>query len=62
MDGSDITKLRKDAKLTQQDLADLLNVTRKTINVWERGGSVSFIVEVAIRKSIDDVINFKFDN
>lgn len=33
--GKTLAKLRKDRKLTQQELADLLNVTNKTISKWE---------------------------
>lgn len=33
--GKTLAKLRKESKLTQQELADLLNVTNKTISKWE---------------------------
>ena len=33
--GKTLAKLRKERKLTQQELADLLNVTNKTISKWE---------------------------
>ena len=33
--GKLIKKLRKDNGLTQQDLADLLNLSPKTISKWE---------------------------
>ena len=35
--GRFIAKLRKDKKLTQKDLANLLFVERETISKWERG-------------------------
>jgi DNA-binding XRE family transcriptional regulator len=62
VNGSDVKKLRTDADLTQQDLADLLKVSRKTVNTWEHGGEISRVNELAIRKVIADLIDLKFDD
>mgnify|MGYP001851850077 FL=1 len=35
--GKFIAKLRKEKKMTQQELADLLNVTDRAISNWENG-------------------------
>ena len=35
-----IKALRKSKGLSQQDLADKLNVVRQTISKWEQGGSL----------------------
>ena len=35
--GKFIAKLRKDKKMTQQDLANILNVTDRAISNWENG-------------------------
>ena len=37
MTGTDIQQLRKKLKLTQQELADKLGVSRATVNRWEIG-------------------------
>ena len=60
MNGEQIKKLRTDADLTQQDLADLLHVTKKTVGEWERGGEVSRVNELAIKKVIQDLIDLRF--
>ncbi len=35
-----IRRLRKNAKMSQEDLAEKLSVVRQTISKWERGGSL----------------------
>jgi len=60
VNGSDVRKLRTDADLTQQDLADLLKVSRKTVNTWEHGGEISRVNEIAIISVIKKLDDFKF--
>lgn len=61
MNGSDIRKLRNDADLTQQELADLLHVTRQTIIKWEQLTEVLHVNEIAIRSVLRELIDFKFE-
>ena len=37
--GNLIAELRKKANMTQQELADRLNISNKAVSKWERGGS-----------------------
>ena len=37
--GNLIAELRKKANMTQQELADKINITDKAVSKWERGGS-----------------------
>ena len=55
--GDFISKLRKEKKLTQKELADLLHITDKAVSKWERGlgcpdvsllGELSEILDVGI--------------
>lgn len=39
--GKFIAEERKNKKLTQRQLADILNISDKTISKWETGGSLS---------------------
>lgn len=50
MIGEKIRELRERNKLTQNDLARLLNITRSSVNAWESGLSVpstQYVVELA---------------
>ena len=40
MSGDEIKKLRNNLKLTQEDLAEMLGVTRLTISNYEKGGKI----------------------
>lgn len=63
--GNLIAKLRKEKSLTQQELADLLGVSSKTISKWETGSGlpdisflkqVSEIFEITIEELLDGTI------
>ena len=50
MSPKELRELRNKANLTQQQLADLLNVDRMTINRWEAGKiKLDRITSIAIR-------------
>ncbi|MBR6782713.1 MAG: helix-turn-helix transcriptional regulator [Clostridia bacterium] len=55
---ANITNLRKNSGMTQQDLAVRLNYTDKAISKWERGESVPDIV---ILKQIADIFGITVD-
>lgn len=59
--GSYISKLRKEADLTQGELADRLNVTHQAVSKWERGESIPDIgtlmaVAKEFNKSVDQLL------
>lgn len=48
--GSFLKKLRKEKQLTQAELAEIMNVSDKTVSRWERGSNmpdISMIIELA---------------
>lgn len=58
--GTSIYNLRKSKNMTQKQLADLLNISDKTISKWERGlgyPDISFLPELSsvLCVSIDDI-------
>ena len=53
-----IKKLRKDNNMTQEDLADKLNVSRQTISKWETNVGVPDIDNI---KAICDLFNISTD-
>lgn len=62
MNTSNLKKLRKNARLTQEDLAEHLNVTRQTVAKWETGESVPDIDScIAMSKlyniTVDDLVS-----
>jgi AbrB family looped-hinge helix DNA binding protein len=66
MIGMNLQKLRKQKKLTQEELADLVGVARQTIAKWETGesspdlemaGQLASVLEV----SLDDLVNADAD-
>ena len=56
--GKTLAKLRKERKLTQQELADLLNVTRQTISKWETNTTAP---DIDTLKRISQVLNVPVD-
>ena len=52
--GKFILKLRKEKKLTQQELADKLNVTDRAVSHWENGRSIP---DVSLFKSICEIFD-----
>lgn len=55
-----LAKLRQKAGLTQQELADALGVTQKTISIWEKG-SVEPKLSLRQTKTLMDVLNCTFE-
>lgn len=56
--GSKICKLRKDSKMSQEQLSEKLNVTRQTISNWELGQTVPDIFQA---KEISKIFNISLD-
>jgi len=60
--GEYILEKRKEKKITQQELADLLNVTNKAVSRWERGDGypdISLLPSLAtiLGCSVDEILN-----
>ncbi|MFA5542836.1 MAG: helix-turn-helix transcriptional regulator [Bacilli bacterium] len=60
--GSYLSKLRKDADMTQSDLAIMLNVTRQAVSSYEVGDcfpDITILIEISkiFKVSVDDLIN-----
>lgn len=53
-----ITELRQGAKLTQSNLADILNYSDKAVSKWERGEAVP---DITVLKQIADYFDVKVD-
>lgn len=56
--GKFILKLRKEKKMTQQDLADKLNVTDRAVSHWENGRSIP---DVSLYKKICEVLDISLE-
>ncbi|MBD2256430.1 helix-turn-helix transcriptional regulator [Pseudanabaena sp. FACHB-2040] len=48
-----LADLRKEASLTQRQVADLLNVTVTTVGAWERGAQVPRLTFAHIQKLLE---------
>ena len=60
--GSLIYELRKDKNMTQKQIADLMNISDKTISKWERGlgcPDISLLPELSqiLGVSIDQILS-----
>lgn len=60
--GSFVRELRKEQRITQEDLAEKLNVSSRTISRWETGSNmpdISLLIEIAdfFDVSIPEIIN-----
>lgn len=61
--GKKIIEMRKNAKLSQEQLAEKLNVTRQTISNWENGKfypDIDALVKISkcFNISLDDLLNY----
>ena len=64
--GDNIFKLRKECKLSQEQLAEKVNVTRQTISNWELGETSPNpdqlkLLSEALNVSIDELLNNDID-
>ena len=57
--GEKLSTLRKQANLTQQDLADKLNVSRQAITKWEKGVGLPDLDNI---KKLSSIFNVKIDD
>ena len=55
----EIVKIRKEYKLTQQELADRIYVTRQAVSKWETGKNIP---DIQILKQICSDYNIRLDN
>jgi len=65
--GEKLLNLRKQANLTQNDLADKLNISRQAITKWERGVGLPDIdnikkISSLFNISIDNLLDYKIEN
>ena len=65
--GLNITNLRKEKNLTQEELANLINVSPKTISSYETNRSIPnieilILLSKVLDTSINDILNLKEDN
>ena len=65
--GLNISNLRKEKNLTQEELAKLINVSPKTISSYETNRSIPnieilILLSKALDTSINDILNLKEDN
>jgi len=57
--GNLIKKRRKELELTQQQLADMLGVSFKSVSKWECGNSIP---DISILKKVSDVLNITIED
>lgn len=56
--GELIAKLRKDKKITQKQLADMMNISDRTISKWERGLGIP---DVSLLSDIADIFHINIE-
>lgn len=59
MVGQNIYELRKNKKLSQEDIAEKINVTRQTISNWENGQTIPDLYQA---KALAEVLNVSIDD
>lgn len=64
--GKNIYKLRKEKGLSQEKLAEKINVTRQTMSNWELGETSPnpeqlILLSRALNKSIDELVGNEFE-
>jgi len=61
--GKIIKERRLEKGLTQQELANLLNVSMQAVSKWERGGTPDIMLLVPLAKvleiSLDELLDYK---
>jgi AbrB family looped-hinge helix DNA binding protein len=67
MFGENLYQLRKLNRMTQEDLADKLGVSRQAVAKWESGESLpdiekSIVIAEIFGVSLDDLVNFNSDD
>ena len=65
--GEKLQQLRKQANLTQQELADKLNVSRQAITKWEKDSGLPDLdnikkISLIFNVKIDDLLDYKIEN
>ncbi len=65
--GDKLSSLRKQANLTQSDIANKLNVSRQAVNKWEKGSCLPDIDNIQklssiFNVSIDELLDYKIEN
>ena len=65
--GKNILDLRKEKGLSQEKLAEQINVTRQTISNWELGETAPnpeqlLLLSKALEKSVDELLGNEMDN
>ena len=65
--GKKLQQLRKQANLTQQELADKLNVSRQAITKWEKDSGLPDLdnikkISLIFNVKIDDLLDYKIEN
>lgn len=56
--GNVIFSLRKEKKLTQKELADLMNISDKTVSKWERGIGCP---DVSLLRELSEILNVNIE-